>query len=241
MLASFLMGPEGDPSGQWCALEMVGRGLSNGFYAIPFNTHFPLPLLASLSALAATVVTDGTLDAVNTAANNFPTARPNCFAAIAARAQLAASQTVKSRSVKDFAGVWLVLAAGVCLATLLKLARHGVDQAQINCHTRSLARRTRARLSGLEDGGVDSSVDDEGVVRPITTEEAVKALSDLVRDYDTKFEAASLHHRAQLDRAHALILETMKHGGRGAHIHGHAGDAAAQARHDDEPAQDLVM
>jgi hypothetical protein len=239
VLASFLLGPEGDPSGQWCNLEIVGRGLSNGFYAIPFNTHFSLPLLASLSSLAATVVTDGTLDAVNTAANNFPSARPNCFAAIAARAQLAASQTVKSRSVKDFAGVWLVLAAGVTLATLLKLARQGVEQVHFNCHTRTLARRTRARLSGLEDG-INSGEEDEGAVRPMTTEEAVKALSDLVRDYDTKFEAASAQHRAKLDRAHALILETMKYSGRsapgGVHIQGHEGDAAAQAG-DNEPAQ----
>ena len=79
----------------------------------------------------------------------------------------------------------------------------------------------------------------------MTTEEAVKALSDLVRDYDTKLEAASLHHRAQLDRAHALILETMKHRGRsgsgGVHIQGDTGDAAGQAGDDDEPAQTLVV
>ena len=208
VLASFVLGPEGDPDGQWCEIEVVGRGLSNGFYAIPFNTHFPLPLLASLSSLTATVVTDGTLDDVNTAANNFPSARPNCFAAIAARQQLAASQTVKSRTVKDFAGVWLVLAVGVTLATLLKLARQGVAQANFNCRTHAMPRRASMRLSTLDDGNSG----DDGAVRPMTTEEAVKALSELVRQYDAKLQDASLVHRAQLDRAHALILESIKRG-----------------------------
>ena len=230
VLASFLMGAEGDPDGQWCGIETVGGPLSSGFYAIPFSTHFPLPLLASLSSLAATVITDGTLDGVNAAMNNFPSARPNCYAALAARQQLVASQTVKSRTVSDFAGVWLVLAVGVGLATVVKLGHYGYERHCVHGSGKHGGRRAsltrRVRMSGMGDG--DDGGDDDAV-QPRTTEDAVRALSDLIRAHNAQLEATRLMHLAQLDHAHALILDTMKHSRAaacGVQLPGQTGEAA---------------
>ena len=220
VLLSFLLGSVGDPGGQWCGVELVGGPLSSGFYAIPFSSHFPLSLLTSLSALTAKVVTDGTMQAANTAAANFPTARPNCYAAQAARQDVLAKTTVTSRGLADFAGIWLVLAAGVAVAVLVKLLekyRARIVVAACNFQGEAgtaagagLQRRISRRLS-LADGALEGEAP---LPKSITSEDAVTALSSLIRAQHKANQAMRSQHKVQLERAHALIVDTLQHGGK---------------------------
>ena len=225
VLLTYLLGSAGDPDGQWCDVELVGGPLSSGFYAIPFSTHFPLPLLTSLSSLAATVVTDGTLQAANTAANNFPASRPNCYAAIAARQDLLASTSVTSRGLADFAGIWLVLAAGVGLAVAVKVL--GIYKARmvVSCKypqypggmagagamAVGLPRRISGRLA-LAEGS--SQEGEAPLPKSVTSKDAVTALSRLIRAQAKEDNKMRSLHKVQLEHAHALIVDTLQHGGK---------------------------
>ena len=223
VLLSFLLGSVGDPGGQWCDVELVGGPLSSGFYAIPFSSHFPLALLTSLSSLAATVVTDGTLAAANVAAGNFPSSRPNCYAALAARQDLLASTSVASRGLSDFAGIWLVLAAGVGVAVVVKLVGQYKARLAVSCHfpqhaqesaAAGLTRRITRHLM-LAAGGAHEEGEGGGPALPksVTTEDAVTALSSLIRTQHQQNQSMRTLHKVQLEHAHALLVDTLHHGG----------------------------
>lgn len=225
VLLNYLLGSVGDPDGQWCEVELVGAPLSAGFYAIPFSSHFSLSLLSSLSSLAATVVTDGTLQTANLNENNFPTSRPNCYAALAARQDLLASLSVTSRGLADFAGIWLVLAAGVGLGVLIKLVEQYKARMMVSCHHPPQANklggfgatsRRFARGVMLAMGAAEAE-DEDGTGTPkrpnITTEDAVTALSTLIRAQHKQTHTVRTLHKVQLEHAHGLIVNTLQHGG----------------------------
>ena len=114
---NFLLGPAGDPGGQFCNLGMVGDTLNQGFHAITFNRRFPLQRLAAMSGLVSTVIADGTYDVAMAVEASFPVRRSSC----ATTAALSDTSGSLELSILEFSGVFVILAVGGIICVVVHL------------------------------------------------------------------------------------------------------------------------
>jgi hypothetical protein len=108
---AFWLGAAGDPSGEFCALRLVGQPLSQGMVSLTMHRGTTAQQLAALSGVVAAEVASGRYAAAMTQLQNFPTLRSSC-----------SGNDAKSMGLEDFSGIFLVLAFGALASVLSQLA-----------------------------------------------------------------------------------------------------------------------
>ena len=154
---NFLLGPIGDPDGEFCSLSTVGGTLNQNFHAIAFNTRFPLPRLAAMRGLVSSVVADGSYAAAMATEFSFPRQRTTC----ATTAGVQDTSGSLELSIVEFSGVFVILALGgiICLVVhvmqrimrkkrLLRLSSSGSPGLSGHTHGKPLLSGLSGRLSG---------------------------------------------------------------------------------------------
>ena len=157
---NFLLGPIGDPGGEFCSLSTVGGTLNQNFHAIAFSIRFPLPRLAAMRGLVSSVVADGSYAAAMATEFSFPKQRTTC----ATTAGVQDTSGSLELSIVEFSGVFVILALGgiICLVVhviqrmtrqkrLLRMSSSGSPGLSGHTHGKPL-------LSGLLGGRASGAI-----------------------------------------------------------------------------------
>lgn len=114
----YALGPEGDPSGDFCALQVSGDGDGDGFVSVPLSRSAVPPARgAALNRLAAALAAADAAGAAARERLNFPVDRPRCAARLAAARD---DRSPGALQAYDYAGVCVLFAAGVALSLAAK-------------------------------------------------------------------------------------------------------------------------
>ena len=144
----YILGEQGDPDGEFCTLAPTGQPLNQGYYGLTFASGFPLEQMASLSGVISSVIVDGSYNDAMRSLGNFPQARPNCagynLGAASAGGVLNTGFEADALQLQDFAGIFILLGAGMAASVGIKLAL---------LHATHAARASRACATQLCGGG----------------------------------------------------------------------------------------
>ena len=217
---NFLLGPIGDPDGQFCSLSTVGGTLNQNFHAIAFNSRFPLQRLAAMRALVSSVVSDGTYASAMASEYSFPKQRTSC----ATTAGVLDTSGSLELSIVEFSGVFVILALGgiICLVVhviqritrkkrLLRMSSSGSPGLGGHTHGKSLmSGMLGGRPSGtikIPAGGFDfedaGHEDGLGGSYALDTHAASQMSLKLARHAAGVKAARAAHAKANLELQHA--------------------------------------
>ena len=150
----YALSAEGDPAGEFCDLEITGEPLGYTFAAIPFSNGVAIERRESLNKLVVGVMSSGAYSWSVQREVNFPLDRPQC----ASRRQ-PFRHTPGTLSLREFSGVFLLVALGLAISLIAKLGQmvHG----EVLRRSREGARRRREGAAAVAPDGVVVEADEE--------------------------------------------------------------------------------
>ena len=204
---AFMLGSEGDPSGNFCGLVPVGQALGNSFISVPFTsdtTQLPSATYDAIASLTAMAISSGNYSAIALEQFMPPDAsRSHCVAEVQASAAQVAFANSGSLDIADLSGVFIVQAAGLVLSLITYFTKRQRQWLYLKIDTffRCTGQQSRVPIPGMLDANsVEQVAEDEAAVE-------LAAVSAAMAELTTRL--ATIHQTAGA-RRRALIMQARK-------------------------------